>query len=43
MTFKDTVTGVLSPLATELPEFHLTMKDGGFNLIEEGETIFTLE
>ena len=41
-TFKDTVTGVLSPLAVELPEFHLTIKDGGFNLIEEDETVFTL-
>ena len=41
-TFKDTVTGVLSPLATELPEFHATIKDGGFKLIEEDETVFTL-
>ncbi len=41
-TFKDTITGVLSPLAAELPEFHLTMKGGGFNLIEDDETVFTL-
>ncbi len=41
-TFKDSITGVLSPLATELPEFHITIKDGGFNLIEGGETVFTL-
>ncbi|KHE90450.1 MAG: hypothetical protein SCABRO_03835 [Candidatus Scalindua brodae] len=41
-TFKDTVIGMLSPLATEIQEFQITMKDGGFNLIEEDVTIFTL-
>ncbi len=41
-TIKDTVANVLSPLAAELPEFHITIKDGGFNLIEEDETVFTL-
>ena len=41
-TFKDTVTGALSPLATELQEFHITIKDGGFKLIEDNETVFTL-
>ncbi len=41
-TFKDSVIGMLSPLAAELPEFHITIKDGGFNLIDEGETVFTL-
>ncbi len=40
--FKDTVTGVLSPLAAELPKLHITIKAGGFNLIEEDETVFTL-
>jgi hypothetical protein len=41
-TFKDTVTGVLSHLATELPEFHITMSDGRFDLVEKDETFFTL-
>jgi hypothetical protein len=41
-TFKDTVIGMLSPLAAELPEFHVTIKDGGFNLVDEDETFFTL-
>ncbi|MBC8548064.1 MAG: AsmA-like C-terminal region-containing protein [Candidatus Brocadiales bacterium] len=40
-TFKDTVICMLYPLATELPEFQITMKDGGFNLIEEDVTVFT--
>ena len=39
---KDTIRGVLSPLATELPEFHLAMKDGRFNFVEEEKTVFTL-
>ena len=41
-TFNDTVIGMLSPLAAELPKLHFTIKDGGFNLIEEDETVFTL-
>ena len=41
-TFKDTVTGMLSPLAAELPKLHFTIKDGGLNLIEEDETVFIL-
>jgi hypothetical protein len=41
-TFEDTVIGMLSPLATELQEFQITIKDGGFNLIEEDVMVFTM-
>ncbi len=41
-TFKDMVTGVFSPLTVELPDFHITMNDGAFNLIEEEVTVFAL-
>ena len=38
-TIKDTVTKALSPLATELPEFHVNITDGRFNLADEHETV----
>ncbi|MHC4454655.1 MAG: AsmA family protein, partial [Planctomycetota bacterium] len=38
-TIKDTVAKALSPLATELPEFHVNITDGRFNLVDEDETV----
>ena len=36
---KESVAKVLSPLAAELPEFHATITDGRFNLVNEDGTI----
>ncbi len=36
---KDTVANVLSPLATELPEFHVHITDGKLNLVDEDDTV----
>ena len=38
-TIKDTVAKVLSPLAAELPEFHVNITDGRFNLVDEDDTV----
>ena len=38
-TINDTVAKVLSPLASELPEFHAAIKDGRFNLVGEDDTV----